>query len=201
MHQQIVSFLGRDKSDYSNGTWQHRPTCEDSTAIRPDPASTILEYAASSRVTIINEAHDLPQHREFTASLLPDLAKLGYTHFAAEDFGFGDALPFDDRNSISRSNLLDLNGYYVHEPSFSRLVDTAMEEGLKLVSYDASPELEDGTSRSERIRARVSIQVGNLWERTLSDPTTRLVVHAGYSHAREIEDGSCLVDWIFSEVS
>lgn len=60
-----------------------------------------------------------------------------------------------------------------------------MEEGLKLVSYDASPELEDGASRSERIRARASIQVGNLWERALSDPTTRLVVHAGYSHARK----------------
>ena len=44
----------------------------------------IVDLAADTRIVIINEAHDRPQHREFIRRLATRLAPLGYTHFAGE---------------------------------------------------------------------------------------------------------------------
>ena len=147
-----------------------------------DVMSDIADQAADTRVVIINEAHDRPQHREFTKTLATRLAPLGYTHFAAEAFE-PDTL-VNDEFPYARTNF----GNYVNEPVFGSLVRTAKELGLELVAYDVNVGdsewdldlVEAINRREERQATRLAEVVGELPE------SGRILIHAGYTHAAEV---------------
>jgi hypothetical protein len=141
--------------------------------LQPVPALTALnELADSAQVIMINEAHHMPLHRDFTRQALALLRKKGFAYFAAESFGEEGA------DLRKRGYPIIGSGRYTREPMFAEMVRTAIREGYELVTYEGF-----GSSSSE---AREQAQARNLIERVLErDPKAKLVVHAGYSHINE----------------
>ena len=97
-------------------------------AYRPTEARAyILNRAKRERIVIINEAHHVPRHRAFTASLLPGLAAQGYRYLAVEDL-----LEDDSLNWATRRYPVQATGSYVGEPSFGNLLRVAQKQGFQL---------------------------------------------------------------------
>jgi hypothetical protein len=150
---------------------------------------TISKRAASHRIVIVNESHTVTRHREFTQRLLPKLRALGFTVFAAETFG-NDAQgetaikKYANAGWVHRSE-----GYYSREPVFGRLVRSAKSLGFRLAAYEEVYDPNDKTiySVDERIERRETAQAQNLASllQTMGREE-KLLIHVGYSHAREI---------------
>ena len=129
---QTLPAVGReDRHAKVEGRWIVAGQCNRVGDGEGDVLGTIVRRAANTRIVIINEAHDRPQHREFTRRLATRLAPLGYTHFAAE--AFDPETLENDRLPFARTDV----GTYVNEPVFGSLVRTAGNLGLALVAYDA----------------------------------------------------------------
>ncbi|MBJ6144269.1 hypothetical protein [Hymenobacter sp. BT559] len=161
-------------------------------AYRPTNAKAyILKRAQHERILIINEAHHVPRHRAFTASLLPELAAQGYHYLAVEDL-----LEDDSLNWAARRYPVQATGSYVGEPNFGNLLRTAQRQGYQLRCYNY------GFSREgdwvARIRAREMAQARNIQHILLADPKAKIVVHCGYSHASEQPDPEDQTRWLAS---
>ncbi len=136
-----------------------------------DAKSFIINRARKSRVLMINEAHDKPQTRVFTASLLEDLYQQGFRYLALEMLA-----------NVSSKAVLKVNaasGYYTAEPVAAELVRKALEIGYTLVPYE-------DTVAGHTINQREYAQAENLYNfLSKKDSTTKILVHAGYSHIEE----------------
>jgi len=161
-------------------------------AYRPtDAKAYILQRAQRERIVILNEAHHVPRHRAFTASLLPELAAHGYRYLAVEDL-----LEDDSLNWATRRYPVQATGTLMGEPNFGNLLRTAQKQGFRLRCYNY------GFSREgdwqARIRAREMAQARNIQHILLADPQTKIVVHCGYSHASEQPDPEDQTRWLAS---
>jgi hypothetical protein len=161
-------------------------------AYRPtDAKEYILKRAQRERIVIINEAHHVPRHRAFTASLLPGLAAQGYRYFAVEDL-----LEDDSLNWTTRRYPVQATGSLVGEPNMANLLRTAQKEGYQLRSYNY------GFSREgdwpARQKAREMAQARNIQHILLADPKAKIVIHCGYSHANEQPDPDDHSRWLAS---
>lgn len=161
-------------------------------AYRPaDARAYILKRAQNERIIIINEAHHVPRHRVFTASLLPGLAAQGYRYLATEDLLEDDSLQW-----ATRRYPVQATGSYVGEPGMANLLRTAQNQGYQLRSYNY------GFSREGdwlvRQKAREMAQARNIQHILLADPQAKIVVHCGYSHANEQPDPEDKSRWMAS---
>jgi hypothetical protein len=130
-----------------------------------------IHFAArSTRVMMIDEAHDKPQHSAFVLSLLGDLYKEGYRYLAMEMLN-----NFSD-HELSRLRMH--TGYYTAEPVLGELVRQALAIGYRLVSYE-------DTVSGHRPNQRDSTQAANIYEVLQRDTTARMLVLAGYGHISE----------------
>jgi hypothetical protein len=137
--------------------------------------ASIISNADFYRVIMINEAHNKPLHRAFTYSLLDELYQKGFRYLAMEAF-----------NNYANKSLDSLNvftGYYTNEPVAGELVRKALRLGFKLVSY------EDTLAFSHSPSQRDSVQAANLYAVIKSDPSAKILVHAGYGHVSEEKIG------------
>lgn len=161
-------------------------------AYRPaDARAYILNRAKNERIVIINEAHHMPRHRAFTASLLPGLAAQGYRYLAVEDL-----LEDDSLNWATRRYPVQTTGSYVSEPAFGNLLRVAQKQGFQLRCYNYGFSREgDGLAR---IKAREMAQARNIQHILLADPQAKIVVHCGYSHASEQPDPEDQTRWLAS---
>ena len=151
-------------------------------ALRPvDAREYILQRARTERMIIINEAHHNPRHRVFTASLLPKLARLGFRYFAVEGLDAQDSL-LNQRGYPTLKT-----GYYTKEPQFAHLLRTARQTGFQLVPYDYGFAHESDPAAG--ILARETAQARNIHRMLQADPTAKIVVHCGFSHANEGPNG------------
>ena len=139
-----------------------------------DALTVLVRAAAERRVVIVNEGHHMPQHRVLTTRLLPHLRRLGFTHFAAETLAEG----MDELKK--RGYPAKPTGTYTDDPVYADMVRTALDLGFKIVAYEAPG----------RPNKREPGQAKNLKERVFDvDPEARLVVHVGYSHNMETQEG------------
>lgn len=136
-----------------------------------DARSFILKKAKENRVVIFNEAHFNPRHRVFVTSLLKDLKKLGYTHFAAETFSTRPS--FQQNSKYPNLN----SGYYAMEPQFGNLIRTANELGYALYPYESAT---GGNVDEREIK-----QARNLSRLLDSVPNSKLIIYCGFDHAME----------------
>ena len=144
-----------------------------------DARKYILSKAKAHRVVMINEAHNKPQHRAFTASLLEDLYQQGFRYLAME------MLYNYKRTAVTRLNAL--TGHYTAEPVAGELVRKALELGYTLVPYE-------DTVSNHTVKQREYAQAENLYNfLKMKDTTAKMLVHAGYGH---IEKGSDNDAWI-----
>lgn len=135
-------------------------------------AAYVTGRALDAQVVMINEAHNKPQHRAFTYSLLEDLYKEGFRYLALEMLN----------NSPDRSlqQLNDKTGFYTKEPVAGELIRKALSLGYTLVPY------EDTIAYKHTSVQRDSAQAAHIYEVIKRDPKARILVHAGYGHISEV---------------
>ncbi len=137
-----------------------------------DARKYILSQAKNNRVVMINEAHDNPSHRVFTASLLEGLYQQGFRYLAMEML---DNYP---GKKITKVNAF--SGYYTVEPVAGELIRKAIELGYTLVPY------EDTDARHTTSKEREYAQANNLYNYIKGlDKSAKILVHAGYTHIQE----------------
>lgn len=129
----------------------------------------ILRKSKDAQVTIVNEAHHLPQHRTFTKSLLKGLYKNGYRYLGLESLY--DTVINTQKYPIVKS------GYYIREPEFGNLVVEAIKLGFKLFPYEASAD-KDGKYREIE-------QANNIAKFIKDNPDGKVLIHCGYDHVYE----------------
>ncbi|GAC1527483.1 MAG: hypothetical protein NVS3B15_04350 [Sediminibacterium sp.] len=132
-----------------------------------DARRYILNKARSSRVIMINEAHDKPLHQVFIASLLEELYQQGYHYVALESL-----------NPHKNAMLTKLNmftGHYTCEPAAGELVRKALELGFTLVSFEDTIYRHTPNQREYK-------QAENIYAVLKKDPGARIIVQAGYGH-------------------
>lgn len=135
----------------------------------------ILERAKTHQIVMVNEAHDIAQHRVLTYSLLKGLWKQGYRYFAAETLSSSATLQID-RGFITKQV-----GYYTREAIYANLVLSAKKIGFEIVSYD-----QHKPSKLNTIDERETNSALTLKEKVFDkDPNAKIIIHVGYSHINE----------------
>lgn len=135
----------------------------------------ILERAKTHKIVMVNEAHDIAQHRVLTYRLLKGLWKQGYRYFAAETLSSSATLQID-KGFITKQV-----GYYTREALYANLVLTAKEIGFEIVSYD-----QHKPSKLNTIDERETNSALTLKEKVFDkDPDAKIIIHVGYSHINE----------------
>ncbi|WP_069660867.1 hypothetical protein [Arcticibacter eurypsychrophilus] len=146
---------------------------EDSLSFIKSKKENACEYVISkskeAQITIINEAHHIPQHRTFTKSLLKGLYKNGYRYLGLETLS--------DTLVNSRKYPTTESGYYIVEPEFGSLVVEAIKVGFKLFAYEAS---KDKYGKYREIE-----QAENIARFIKKNPKGKVLIHCGYAHAYE----------------
>lgn len=158
-----------------NGVRKPILTAEDSTkwlqAQKHDAVTYILEQSKNTNITIINEAHHLPEHRIFTTSLLQGLYNNGYRYLGLE--ALMDTLINQRKYPITTS------GYYTQEPEFGNLIKEALAIGFTLFGYEATP--------GKNGKDREIEQAENIQKYIAAHPEGKTLIHCGYAHAFENE--------------
>lgn len=136
---------------------------------KTDAGEYIIGKSKEARITIVNEAHHLPQHRTFAKSLLKGLYKNGYRYLGLETLM--------DTLINTRKYPTTESGYYLVEPEFGSLVVEAIKIGFKLFTYEAS---EDKHGKDREIA-----QAENIARFIRKNPNGKVLIYCGYAHAYE----------------
>jgi hypothetical protein len=140
----------------------------------------LSERIADERIVIISEAHQMPQHRVFTAALLNILYENGFRHLGLETItpGSGDSTQFL-RDTFLQERGYPLNspltGYYTREPQMGNLVREALRSGFTLFGYE----------RTSKNTERDLQQAMNIKRYLQAHPNEKIVIHCGWYHAIE----------------
>jgi hypothetical protein len=137
----------------------------------------IKEKAKTEQIIIINEAHQQPYHRAFTASLLEDLYEQGFRYFGAETLAKYDM----GRLNFSKYPI-ENSGYYTHEPLYGNLIREALKVGFEVFAYETE---RMGNSDSAGINLREIDQARNIKKVLDKDPKAKILVHCGFDHLVE----------------
>ena len=182
-HGQKLSMAGREDILRQDGVIRpSRYTCDEPVGDASEPLNEqILDIIGDAQVVIINEDHKIARHRETIRAILPELRKAGFTAYAAETFS-------KDIDTMSPDRVTELDGFYISEPTFGRLVNSAKDLGFTLVPYEqrAEQRAAEDADRMARIEAREIAQSENLAAYLAENPDTKILVHVGHSHVAEI---------------
>jgi hypothetical protein len=153
-----------------------------------DAVAVITALAKARNVVMINEAHDVPQHRLMTLLLIETLGREGYRYFAAE------TLDKTDERLQSRGYPTLGTGFYTHDPVYGEVVRRALRLGYKVIPYEHSPAKPAPGEKFDQLKSieeREETQARNLRNRIFAkDPNAKLLIHAGYGHVSKLP-----VDW------
>jgi len=170
----------------------------------------IIKEAEKYRFLLINEAHNRPQHRLFTKSLLKELYAKGYRVFMAEGIWQGNTL-------ATKGYPVLTDGRLINEPNYASLLRYARKLGYKIYAYEYEPakqtwddsikldqygsmkylsyEPKDSMSviRNEKgeitwlhyTSVREQQQAANIVKVVKQNPGARFVIHVGYAHLLE----------------
>ena len=189
---QHSSMLGREDLSAATGDKEYEPSACQPMAGSPIGTDAVIarivDEARKHRVVIINESHVVTSHRDFSRKLIAALRPEGFAVLAAETFGNNAADPdpvetYDDLPYIDRRI-----GYYSMEPVFGAMLREAKALGYRFVAYEQvrDPNRERPDDWRISIRNREIEQASNLAGVIESlRPDEKLIVHVGYSHARE----------------
>lgn len=138
----------------------------------------IIEEAKKAEVVIINEAHQMPQHRVFTTQLLQGLYNEGYRHLGMESFF---ASKKSDSTLLANNYPILTNGYYIKEPQYGNIVRQAVKIGFKVFGYESQ-----GHANSKE---REINQANNIKGYIELNPNGKYLIHCGFAHGAEGEYG------------
>ncbi len=132
----------------------------------------ILEKTKDRQVTLINEAHHMPQHRVFTTQLLAELYQQGYRHLGMEALFNA---PLSDSLLAANGYPVMTNGFYTIEPQFGNLIRRAQQIGFQLFGYES--EGHNGSKEREINQAK------NIKAYIEAHPNEKVLIHCGFAHA------------------
>ncbi len=146
-----------------------------------DAAYHIVKEAEKFDFVLINENHNIPQHRDFVKRLLKDLADLGYSNLALEAMTMTTNGEQYDLKIEERGYPITHTGIYIQEPQFSNLVRTASEYGYKIIGYDT------GSGEDREIQG-----ARNILDSTKKKDGTqgKTIVLCGWDHIKEAYTGT-----------
>lgn len=200
---QAYSMLGReDLAVQSDNEYAPSPCAPDAQTVtgEAEVLARIMQAAQTHRVVIVNESHTVTLHRDFTRKVIAALRPLGYSVLAAETFANTDEPGADTVDIHAGLGYIHQNlGWYSREPVFGAMLREAKRLGYRFAAYeqvydpDRVRPASDGDWRID-IRDRETEQAQNLAAILQAmAPEEELIVHVGYSHAREAavveEDG------------
>jgi hypothetical protein len=135
-----------------------------------DAKEYILSMAKNKQITIINEAHNMPRHRVFTASLLKGFYDLGYRYLGLEGLG-------DDSLLNAGYAPCKTTGFYIRDPQFGDMIREAALLGFKFVKYEY-----DGDDwQSNRFKGEAE----NIKRILDVDPQTKILIHCGHGNGNK----------------
>lgn len=147
-----------------------------------DPFAVTMPKARNASVVLINEAHHVPAHRAFAATLLDSLYAAGYTILSLE------ALSEEDTTINSRKYPVSSSGFYTKEPAFANFIRAAIAKGFTVVGHEIrnsqEKEIADPMARSNY---RDSLQAVNLLATMKANPKAKVLGYVGYDHILEKE--------------
>lgn len=183
VYMQLLTMVGReDLNAQVTGRPTSIVTCAEDKQLDKDVFAEIRDRASKTRVVMINEAHDQPQHRHFIREVAAVLWESGYRVYAAETFS-----PFIERSQLVPYTSVN-DGYYSNEPVFGALVREVKRLGYRLAPYEHFRSANDASlSQHERVAIREEGQAENLASIVAGlGENERLLVHVGYSHSSEV---------------
>jgi len=182
-----------------------------------DAGTFILQEAAKYRIVLINEAHNRPEHRLFTKSLLAGLHTIGYDVLMAEGIKLNNGLN-------TRSYPISSDGYLLNEPVYAGLLRYAGNIGytikayeydiekqgkkywddsikldkygsVKFISYEPRDSMilifdENGLKNTILTSVREVSQAQNIMNVIRAHPSSKFIIHVGYGHL--YEDGTMM---------
>lgn len=168
-HKNAVK-LGESRSSYKS------PISYEFDGFYPvDAVEFISKKAGDYDVVVINEAHNMSNHRTLTYKALTELWAKGYRYLAVE------GLSENAEKLVYEDYILKSSGFYTNEPIFANLLIHAKNIGFKLVSYDYFNVKNNGNIKSRDTFAAETIdkKIFQL------DKDAKAVIHVGYSHAKK----------------
>ncbi|GHB93730.1 hypothetical protein [Thermomonas carbonis] len=177
-----LSFLGRPVDALQSFPYRGSNAPQSDLPVPSDwmtvPASDWIAVQADAyRVIMVNEAHHAPQTRVLTIALLQRLRAKGYTHLAVE------ALLNDGTDPMPGGYPVRKSGIYTREPIFAELLREAVRLGYALLPYEPNDQGEQTQQQRESGQARAIAAV------LAENPTSKVLVHAGYAHIGEAQEG------------
>ncbi len=133
--------------------------------------SYIVQQAKGAQIIIINEAHHVPQHRTFTASLLEGLYGQGFRYIGVE------GVSHEEKDLNQRKYPVQATGYYTKEPQFGELLRSAMAIGFEVFPYEST----SGANGKEREIE----QARNIQKMLEQHPKAKILIHCGHGHVQE----------------
>ncbi|WP_288410735.1 hypothetical protein [uncultured Sphingomonas sp.] len=188
---QTLSLFGREDLIAASSRDFLPQRCRASDDTR-DVMDAILQHARRTSVVIVNESHERSEHRGFITDLVARLPPEGYRALAIETL----ANPASDvaekywpsfLREPGLAYFVEVDGFYLREAGFGRLGRTAKRLGYALIPYEAQHDSKTATlSLDQQIAVREEAQANALAAWITAHPGTKLIVHVGYSHAREV---------------
>ncbi|HEX8470753.1 MAG TPA: hypothetical protein VF633_06550 [Brevundimonas sp.] len=189
---QYASFLGDELTALGREERRRDPAVllpDLTEAVSRDALEAIVDAAATSRIVILNEAHNTSGHRGFAARVLRALKPLGFDWFAAETFIPPQQDPAPSMRGYRRGMpFVSSLGYYVNDPVYAETVREAARLGYRFADYEErwDQEAADDADSATRIATRETAEADNLIAAVLaSNPDAKVFVYCGYSHAME----------------
>jgi hypothetical protein len=182
---QNLSMVGREDladlrpQSYLRKTCQ--PLMKDGVAV--EPVAYIAARAAMAQVTMISEAHDMPQTRAFIMKVAAVLRGEGYAGYGAETFNMQIG-----RYEPAWPQIED--GWYSREPVYGRLIRQLRRQKYRLLNYEFIPLADTKGSFEQQADEREMGEASNLMtqqaslQRSLGDGA-KILVHVGYGHLTE----------------
>jgi hypothetical protein len=174
-----------------------------------DAREFLLQEARKYRVLLINEAHNRPEHRLFTKSLLKELYNDGYRVFLAEGI-WGNSM------IGTRSYPISQDGFYINEPNYASLIryakglgystgayeftmdDNYWDDTIRLDQYGSVKYIKENPKDSAILKfdakglvsakytsVRERVQAENILRIMKENKGAKVVVHVGYGHLYE----------------
>lgn len=140
----------------------------------------IVLKAKDHDILMFNEAHFIPQHRNFIAQLLPRLSELGFKYLALEGLGMMDTGEIYDKEINNRTFPIYYSGFYIKEPEFGNLVRLAQDLDIELIGYDG------GRGGDREINGAKNI----LKQIEKDGVLGKTIVLCGWDHIKEVETGT-----------
>jgi len=143
-----------------------------------DAKGYILQEAEKYDFLLINEAHFIPQHRNFVRQLIPELSKLGYSNLVLEGIGMMNHGEQFDKEIEQRGYPTTRSGFYIKEPEFGNLIREAVKYGFRIIGYD------EGSGEDREIQGAKNIL------KAVEGSEGKTIVLCGWDHIKEVETGT-----------